>query len=142
MTINPADDGDLRRRLRKDRQASIAVLAGCAAGLAAVLAWMGVLLPADRAVNRIDPLYWLMVAPLVAWALAATGFAPWALRLLRPILIVAPLAAAAALVWALLCAQVSIMPWVLAAIAAAAAGALGWRARARSLMASSPHSSD
>jgi hypothetical protein len=133
MTAPRTDPAERRRRLRQDRAANIGVLAAFMAALPSALAWMGLLLPLDRAADRGNPVYWLIMLPVVFWTVAAGSFAPWALRLLRPVLLLAPLLAALALAIAFGRGD-SPTPWLVALAVSVAAALIGWRAYGRSLL--------
>jgi hypothetical protein len=124
-----------RRRLRQDRAANVAILAGLVAGLAALLAWMGLLLAPDRAGDHANPAYWSIMLPLVIWGSSAAYFEPWALRLLRPVLLLAPLSAALALWDASGRAGSPIALWSAAFAVSVTAALIGWLAYGRSLLA-------
>jgi ribose/xylose/arabinose/galactoside ABC-type transport system permease subunit len=131
MTADPAER---RRRLRQDRAANIGVMAGFIAALPASLAWMELLLPHNYAAAKTTPVYWLIVLPVVIWTVAASSFSPWALRLLRPVLLLAPLAAALALMIAF-GRDDSPVPFLAAFAVSVMASLAGWLAYGRSLLA-------
>jgi prepilin signal peptidase PulO-like enzyme (type II secretory pathway) len=134
MMAPRTDPAERRRRLRQDRAANVGVLAAFMAALPSAVAWMGLLLPLNRAADRSNPVYWLIMLPVVFWTLAAGSFAPWAVRLLRPVLLLAPLAAALALTVAF-SRDASPAPWLAALAISVTAALIGWRAYGRSLLA-------
>ncbi len=131
---NGSKDG-ARLRLCQDQAANIASLAGLVAGLAATLAWMGILLEPNRAADRATPVYWLIMLPLVFWGSSAIRFELWALRLLRPVLLLAPIFAALALWDAPGRPTSSLAPWLASLAVSATAALVGWLAYGRSLLA-------
>jgi hypothetical protein len=86
----------IRDRLKRDVRVNVGMLAALAACVPATLGWVGVLIDPAAGPHRASPVFWLIVLPLAAWAYGLVGFSIWALRLLRPILLAAPLAAAVA----------------------------------------------
>ena len=60
-----------------------------------VLAATFILVPHGHLAARSSPLYWLLMAPLALWAWGVISFSAWAIRLLTPVLVAAPLLAAA-----------------------------------------------
>jgi hypothetical protein len=76
--------------VRRDRNANLAIIAAVVCMIAGVVAGLGSLLPNDRSVDRSNPAYWVIILPLGVWAYGLTGFSAWALRLVRPALVVGP----------------------------------------------------
>jgi cytochrome bd-type quinol oxidase subunit 2 len=77
---NPDDWQDLR----KDKRSAVVVLATIAAGMASVLALLGILLNASRAADRANPIYWVLLLPFAWWAASLANYAAWAVKTLRP----------------------------------------------------------
>lgn len=138
MTPAPRDAEALRQRLRRDRPTNIAMLAGLAAALPALLAWMGLVLAQNRAGDRGSPLYWLMLLPLLVWGKGLIDFSPWALRLVPAILIAAPAAAALALALALY-TDMAPPAWLVALGVSGLAALVGWRFHRLSPLAAPNH---
>lgn len=74
-----------RAALQRDRAANLAVLAGIGSAIGLTVAVISLLVPTGYA-GRSDPLYWLLMLPVVVWAWAAVAFRPWALRVLPVVL--------------------------------------------------------
>jgi hypothetical protein len=96
---------DAARRLREDRATNIALIAALVAILPLWPATLMLDAPtriAQRAGVHVSPegllILLLIVLPLIFWILGALSFSPWALRLLRPVLVLAPLGNMLALV--------------------------------------------
>ena len=81
--------------LKRHVPSNLAVLAGVVAGAMPVLGATFVLVPHGYVAARSSPLYWVLVGPLALWVWGAISFDPWAVRLLAPLLLAAPLLAAA-----------------------------------------------
>jgi hypothetical protein len=155
------DAATLRRRLREDRATNIALIAALVAILPLWLATLMLNAPtrtALRAGVHVSPeallILLLIVLPLIFWISGALSFSPWALRLLRPVLILAPLGNVLALVDAYshldaialatasgLNAPPEVNPfvilstWLLSLAISVTAALIGWLAYSRSLLA-------
>ncbi|UAJ08643.1 hypothetical protein [Polymorphobacter megasporae] len=76
--------------LKRDVPMTVANLAGLAAALMPVLSTTYILVPHGYLASHGNPLYWLIMLPVLYWGLGVTSFDPWAIRLLAPVLIIAP----------------------------------------------------
>jgi hypothetical protein len=76
--------------VRRDRNANLAIVAAVICMIVAAVAGLGLLLPDNRSGDRSNPVYWMVILPLGVWAYGLTGFSDWALRLVRPALVVGP----------------------------------------------------
>ncbi|MEH3147719.1 MAG: hypothetical protein PGN34_20780 [Methylobacterium frigidaeris] len=85
------------QRLRKDRRSNVAAGFAVVAGLVATLTVIAASVPGSHSEARANPLYWLLMLPLVWWANALAAFEPRAVRIWRPALALACLADAACL---------------------------------------------
>lgn len=77
------------------------MLAAIVSVLAALMAWVVVLVPAASGDVRGNPVFWLLALPVLAWTGPLLSFREWALRSVPLILVAAPLAALGALETAL-----------------------------------------
>lgn len=99
MSVGRPPDYDNARwqALRREKPAAVAVLLGLLAAFAASLAWLLVLVPARTENLRLQPLAWLVMAPLGLWLLSGIlSYRRRAIRLLRPVYLFTPVAAAVA----------------------------------------------
>lgn len=120
------------QRLRRDGPSSWAAGLAIVAAIAATLAAIG-LLVGGAGVGRGNPLYWVLLAPLVWWASGMLGFEPRPTRLLPAVTAIAPVLAALCLALAL-AQERDLTPFAIA-FAVALAAALGSRwAWTRSLL--------
>ncbi len=112
--------------LRRDKRSALTVLLVIAAGIAALLALIALLLGPTRVHDRTSPLYWALLLPFAWWAASLAAYNPWATRTLRPAAAIAALTTLAALA-AATATQPTITPWLIAttiAIPAALAAVL------------------
>ena len=86
------------QRLRKDRASALAVSAILIAVLCASIAWLAIILPATGGGRRSNPFYWVLMLPVGWWCASLAYYEAWAVRLLKPAMIVFPAATAIALV--------------------------------------------
>jgi hypothetical protein len=114
------------RDLRTDRPANLAVLAGVASGIALTVAVIALLVPTGYA-GRENPLYWLLMAPVVWWSWATVDFRPWATRLLPWLFAALPLAALLLLAMVRPLGEADRVTLALVAALDAALGVAGWR---------------
>ena len=77
--------------LKRDVPTTVALLAGLAAAAMPVLAATYIMVPHGYVASRGNPLYWLIMLPVVYWAWGIMSFDPWAVRLLAPLLLIAPI---------------------------------------------------
>ncbi len=75
--------------LKREAPAQWAVLFAIFAALAMLAGWVAVLIPAGGNV-RLNPLFWLLAAPLMPWLWAVQSFAAWAVKTLWLALLLAP----------------------------------------------------
>ena len=66
-----------------------AILAAISAALTMLSGWIAVLIPAGGSV-RLNPLFWLLAAPLMPWFWALQSFSAWAVKTLWLALLLAP----------------------------------------------------
>lgn len=85
------------QRLRKDRASNLAAGLTVIAGLIALVALAGLLIPGSQADARANPLYWALLIPFGWWGSSLGAFEAWAVRLLYPSLVAWTLIAATAL---------------------------------------------
>ncbi len=104
---------EARKKLRKDKRSALTVLLVIAAGIAAILALIALLLPPTHSTDRANPLYWALLLPFAWWAAALAAYAPWATRTLRPAAAIAALTTLATLATAT-ATQPDITPWLIA----------------------------
>lgn len=76
--------------LKRDVPTTVALLAGIAAAVMPVLSTTYIFVPHGHIAAREDPLYWLIMLPVLYWGWGVTSFDPWAIRLIVPVLILAP----------------------------------------------------
>jgi len=84
------------QRLRRDRRSNAAVLLAALAALAATISVISISVGGTQYQARANPLYWLLMAPMLWWVVGLTTFAPRYVRLWTPALAVACLASVAA----------------------------------------------
>lgn len=89
------------QRLRRDRRSNIAALLAILAALAATLSVVALAVPGSHADSRGSPLYWALMLPMAWWGSGLTTFAPRYVRVWKPVLALAVLAAGASLLLAL-----------------------------------------
>lgn len=77
--------------LKRDVPTTIALLAAVAASAMPVLSLTFILVPHGYTASRGNPLYWLIMLPVVYWVWAAMAFDPWAIRMIALILVLAPI---------------------------------------------------
>lgn len=77
--------------LKRDVPTTVALLAGLASAAMPVLSATFIMVPHGYMVSRGNPLYWLLMLPVAYWAWGIMSFDPWAIRLLAPLLIIAPI---------------------------------------------------
>ena len=77
--------------LRGDRPANLAVLAGFGTGVMLTAAVISRIVEPGFIEQRSNPVYWLLMMPIVIWVLFAAEWKSWALWLLPIILAAAPL---------------------------------------------------
>ena len=112
------------QRLRRDKLSALVTLAVIVAGLASLLAVLGILLHPTRAADRSSPIYWVLMLPFAWWAASLASYTPWAVRTLRPAAIAFIVASLIALVLATR-QNTSLTPWIVAAAVAIACAATG-----------------
>ena len=112
MTKNPRPYDHLRRNVPM----TVALLAGLAATAMPVLSATFVFVPHGYMAGRGTPLYWLIMLPVAYWAWGIISFDAWAVRLLAPLLIVAPLTDALFAVFSPVSGDDVTALWVLAAL--------------------------
>ena len=81
--------------LKRHVPTNLAVGAALISAAMPVLAATFILVPHGHLAARSSPLYWLLMAPLALWGWGAVSFSAWAVRLLAPLLVAAPMLAAA-----------------------------------------------
>ncbi len=82
--------------LKREAPAQWAILAAIFAALTMLSGWIAVLIPAGGSI-RLNPLFWLLAAPLMPWFWAVQSFAAWAVKTLWLALVLAPALALLAL---------------------------------------------
>ena len=119
-----ARNQDAWQRLRKDKRSAFVVLLIIAAGIAAILAFIGVLLGPSRAGDRANPLYWALLLPFAWWAAALANYTAWAVKILRS---AAAIAALSVLLSLGIAANrgLNLTPWLLATLVAIPCAAIG-----------------
>ncbi len=88
----PSEDRSWAARataLKRERPAQWAILAAICAALTMLAGWIAVLIPAGGSI-RLNPLFWVLAAPLMPWLWAVQSFAAWAVKTLWLALILAP----------------------------------------------------
>ena len=112
------------QKLRRDKRSALVVLLVIAAGIAATLALIGVLLGSSRATDRSNPIYWALLLPFAWWAASLANYTGWAVSTLRPAAIVASLVALLSL--GLAANQgLALTPWIVAALIAIPSAGIG-----------------
>ena len=81
--------------LKRHVPTNLALILALLSAAMPVLGATFILVPHGYAASRSNPLYWLLMAPLAVWVWGAISFDAWAIRLVAPLLIAAPLVAAA-----------------------------------------------
>ena len=117
--------------LKRHVPTNLALLATVASAAMPVLAMTFLALPHGYAAARSHPLYWLLMAPLAVWVWSAISFDGWAIRLIAPLLVAAPVAAALIAGLSRSAGADGVVLWAFTA-AALTASALGAVALARS----------
>ncbi len=112
------------QRLRRDKRSAVVVLAVIVAGLAALLAVLGICVHPTRTADRSSPLYWALMLPFAWWAASLANYTKWAVRSLRPAAVAAIFGSLLALALALY-QNATPMPWLIAAVVATSGGAAG-----------------
>jgi hypothetical protein len=79
-------DDDYWQRLRKDRRSNAAAILATIAAIAATMTVISVTIEGGVAESRANPLYWLLMVPMVWWVTGLTSFEPRAVRLWKPAL--------------------------------------------------------
>ena len=99
--------------LKRHVPTNVALLATVVSAAMPVLSATYLAVPHGYTAARSHSLYWLLMAPLAVWVWGAVAFDGWAIRLMAPLMVIAPVAAAllaglsrsagadAAVVWAL-----------------------------------------
>lgn len=77
------------QRLRKDRRSNVAVLLAVVAVLAATTSLISATVGGTQYQARANPLYWLLMAPMVWWVIGVSGFEARYVRLWIPALVLA-----------------------------------------------------
>ncbi len=90
MKSNDRPYDDLKRHVPTNLALGAALISAAMPVLGATF----ILVPHGHLAARSSPLYWVLMAPLALWAWGAISFDPWAIRLLTPLLVAAPLLAA------------------------------------------------
>ncbi len=106
-------------RLRVDARSSWAGGLALVAVLAAALALIGLLVDGGQAQSRSNPLYWIVLAPVIWWGSGLMGFEARYVRAMGPLLVVAPSVAGVCLAIAVSQGR-EWMPWLIAAVIAGA----------------------
>ena len=113
-------------QLKRHLPTNLAILAVIVSAAMPVISVTFMAVPHGYVAARSHPLYWLLMAPLAVWAWGAVAFDAWAIRLVAPLLVIAPAAAALAAVLSTRAGGDGVVAWVLAAgsLIAACVGAL------------------
>ena len=82
--------------LKRERPAQVAIVFALLALMAMMCGWVAVLIAPEGNV-RFDPLFWLLMVPLLVWIGGAQALAAWAVKPLWLILVLAPCLSALAL---------------------------------------------
>lgn len=82
-------DNDYWQRLRKDTRSNAAALLAALAALAGTLTVISLTVSGTHYELRANPLYWLLLAPMLWWVTGLTSFEPRHVRLWKPALAVA-----------------------------------------------------
>jgi hypothetical protein len=77
------------QRLRNDRRSNAAAIGAAIAALAATMTVISVTVQGGVTESRANPLYWLLMLPMVWWVNGLTSFEPRAVRLWKPALAIA-----------------------------------------------------
>lgn len=77
------------QRLRKDRRSNAAVLLATLAALVSTISLISITIGGTHYQSRANPLYWLLMAPMVWWVVGLTGFEARHVRLWTPALALA-----------------------------------------------------
>ncbi|USU09726.1 hypothetical protein NF700_05490 [Sphingomonadaceae bacterium OTU29MARTA1] len=88
------NDREYWARLRVEPRSQWAAGLAVIAGLAVTLAVIGLLVPGNHFESRANPLYWLLMLPLVWWASELMGFEPLAVQIMPWVTSLAPLGSA------------------------------------------------
>lgn len=91
MKSDPRPFDYLKRHVPTNLALGAAFLAAAMPLVGAMFIWV----PHGYVAGRSSPLHWLIMLPLGVWAWGVTSFEPWAIRLLTPVLIAAPLVSVA-----------------------------------------------
>ena len=120
-------------RLRGDTRGVLALGLAALSALLALSALGIVILPGPQAEARQNSTFWLLVIPAAWWLASLMWFEGWAVRLVRPVfLLAAPVCGVAAL-WAVTLGRDPAFP-LGAAVAAIVLAAIGWRIHRDSLI--------
>jgi len=82
-------DNGCWQRLRKDRLSNAAALLATLAALAATLNVISLTVGGTQYKARANPLYWLLMVPMLWWVTGLTSFEPLHVRLWKPALVLA-----------------------------------------------------
>ncbi|MFD1949512.1 hypothetical protein ACFSGX_01865 [Sphingomonas arantia] len=91
-------DNEYWQVLRKDKRSNIAASLGLIAALFSTMSVVGTAVPGPLPEARGNPLYWLLMLPMVYWVTELTSFTPRSVRMWTPALVVACVASAVAAV--------------------------------------------
>ena len=134
MTQGGRDSAAAWQVLRRDKRSALVVFLVIVAGLASLLAVLGVLLHTSRPGDRASPIYWALMLPFAWWAASLANYTPWAVRVLRPACGVSVVASLIALVAAAR-QTAELVPWFLAMAVACSCGVTGFFLFSGSLLA-------
>jgi len=89
-------DNPYWQRLRKDRRSNAAALLAALAALVGTLTVISLTVGGTQYQSRANPLYWLLMVPMLWWVTGLTSFEPRHVRLWKPALAIACIASAVA----------------------------------------------
>lgn len=91
-------DQEYWQRLRKDRRSNWAAGLAAIAAIAATVSLIGLLVDGSQYQARANPLYWLLMLPVVWWVGGLGGFRANRVRLWKPVLALSVIVATLAVV--------------------------------------------
>lgn len=103
------------QRLRKDRRSNAAAMLAALACLTATVSIISIAVGGTHYQSRANPLYWILMLPMVWWVSGLSRFEPRSVRLWRPALALASIASLVAAAVAMHAAG----PWIGQTIACA-----------------------
>ena len=111
--------------LKRHVPTNVALLATVVSSAMPILSVTFLTVPHGYTAARSHPLYWLLMAPLAVWVWGAISFDGWAVRLIAPLMVAAPVAAALLAMLTRPTGADRVVVWALAATAVLASTAGG-----------------